>query len=247
MKQVRVVLVEPSHPGNIGAAARAMKTMGLQQLHLVKPSFFPSPEATTRATGALDVLEMATVHDSLASAVGDCAYVLGCSARTRSLPWPTFPPREACRAALQRPDGELSAMVFGRERAGLDNRELEQCSALVHIPTDEHFRSLNLAAAVQVLCYELRVEWLSQTQVVESGKALAPFASSDEIARLYQHMESVLIRIGFLDPENPRLVMRRLKRLLSRAGLERTEVNILRGILTAVEKTRYWRAPPGQL
>lgn len=244
MKQVRVVLVEPSHPGNIGATARAMKTMGLRDLRLVNPKRFPDAEASARATGALDVLERATIHDSLGAATADCAYVLGCSARTRSLPWPVLSPRDACGQILHRPDSERAALVFGRERSGLDNRELEHCSALVHIPTDEQFRSLNLAGAVQVLAYELRVAWLAEGKGQSSYAAVGPRASNDEIARLYEHLEAVLVRVGFLDPANPRLVMRRLKRLFSRAALEPAEVNILRGFLTAVERTRYWRKPP---
>jgi len=246
MRQMRIVLVEPSHPGNIGAAARAIKTMGLTELHLVKPLSFPAPEATALASGAGDVLDGAVVHDSLATAVADCSYVLGCSARGRSLPWPTMTPRDACRLVLERPRDETMALLFGRERSGLDNRELECCNALVHIPTNEGFSSLNLAAAVQVIAYELRLQWLSQNKPVTPGSSRPVHADAGELARLYEHLESVLVRIGFLDPENPRFVMRRLKRLLGRANLERTELNILRGILTAVERTRYWRRPPGK-
>jgi len=244
MKQVRVVLVEPSHPGNIGAVARAMKTMGLRDLHLVKPARYPDAEATARATGAIDVLELASVHDTLASAIAGCACVLGCSARVRSLPWPVMDPREAGRFALGRPAEEGVALLFGRERSGRDNRELELCNALVHIPTTAEFSSLNLAGAVQVLAYELRVEWLAQSGAPREVAPPAQLADSSELAHLYEHLEAVLIRIGFLDPGNPRLVMRRLKRLVSRAGLERAELNILRGILTAIERTRYWRRPP---
>lgn len=245
MRQVRIVLVEPSHPGNIGAAARAMKTMGLLDLHLVNPARFPDPQATARASGAEDVLQRVRLHDTLTSAIADCAYVLGCSARSRSLPWPTMTPREACLTVLRRSSQEQIALLFGRERSGLDNRELERCNGLVHIPTVGAFSSLNLAAAVQVLSYELHLQWLYETTAPSAAPPTAPRADSGELERLYEHLEAVLVRIGFLDPENPRLVMRRMRRLFGRAGLERSELNILRGILTAVERTRYWRRPPG--
>ncbi len=246
LSRFRIVLVEPSHPGNIGAAARAMKTMGIRDLRVVRPERFPDPEASARASGAQDLLDAARIHDAIGSAVSDCGYVLGCSARPRTLGWPMLSPRQACRIALTRAADERVAILFGRERSGLDNRELEECNALVQIPASAEYSSLNLAAAVQVIAYELRVQSISG---VESNLALpapapAPRATAEERNSLYAHLESVLIRIGFLDPAKPRFVMRRIKRLINRSDLERSELNILRGILTAIEQTEHWRSPP---
>ncbi len=235
LKQVRMVMVETSHPGNIGAAARAMKNMQLEQLYLVRPRHFPHPEATARASGSDDVLERVVVCDSLEEAVADCALVFGASARLRTIPWPLVDAREAAQMSLQRAgEGAQVAFVFGRESSGLTNQELERCNYLMHIPTNPDYSSLNVAAALQVVAYELMMG--------RQGEYALPSAQDDVLATaaemegLYGHLEQALVELEFLDPDNPRQLMRRLRRLFNRQALEQTEVNILRGILTAAQK-----------
>jgi len=230
---IRIVLVNTSHPGNIGAAARAMKNMGLSKLYLVEPNRFPDADATARASGADDLLANATVCDSLAEAISGCSVVMGASARLRRLPWPLREPREAAAEIVSAAETAPVAIVFGREHSGLTNDELEQCNALVHIPCNEEYSSLNVAAAVQVISYEL---FLALRDFAPEANDQLELAKADELERFYTHLEQTLIDIDFLDPENPRLLMRRLKRLFSRASLEQTEVNILRGVLTASQK-----------
>jgi TrmH family RNA methyltransferase len=232
LHRIRIVLVETSHPGNIGAAARAMKNMGLSRLYLVKPAQFPHAEATSRASGADDVLAAAIVCDSLDAAVAGCTHVVGASARLRSLPWPLVTPR-VCAAESLALQGER-ALVFGRERSGLSNAELERCSQLVHIPCNPEFSSLNLASAVQLLCYEFFLAAGPGQAISQSGDSQP--ATREELEGLYAQLEQTLIALDYLDPEKPRQLMRRLRRLYNRAGLEQTELNILRGILTATEK-----------
>ena len=239
--KIRVVLVETSHPGNIGAAARAMKNMGLDgdaaRLYLIRPARFPSEEATARASGAIDVLDRAVICDTLDEALVGATLVFGASARTRSLPWPIHPPRTCAEKIAQEPDESEVALVFGRESSGLTNEELERCNTLLHIPTNPQFSSLNLGAAVQVVAYELMLARdelsVSKSDPVERD---SPLASADEIERLFGHLEKTLVNINFLDPKNPRQMMRRLRRLVNRVELEQVEMNILRGILTAVDK-----------
>jgi len=230
---IRIVLVNTSHPGNIGAAARAMKNMGLSQLVLVEPMLFPNADATARASGADDILQRAKVCDSLAEAIEGCKLVFATSARMRSLPWPLVEPREMAQQVITAAEQAPVAIVFGREHSGLTNVELEACNALVHIPCNEAFSSLNIAAAVQVLCYEVNLATGAATALPDDDSDIA---TSDEIERFHQHLEKTLIELDFLDPDKPRLLMRRLKRLYNRARLEQTEVNILRGILTATQK-----------
>ncbi|MCC6715221.1 MAG: RNA methyltransferase [Gammaproteobacteria bacterium] len=239
LRRIRVVLVEPTHPGNIGAAARAMKTMGLHNLALVRPHEFPCAAATAMAAGADDLLVRAQVADSLQETLGGCGWVIGTSARTRTIPWPVHDPREAAGRALAMAGEAEVAVVFGREHAGLTNDELELCQAVVRIPSDPDFGSLNLGAAVQVLAYELRMQWLAgqQAAAVEMVND-APPATSDDMARLYAHLEETMIETGFLNPAKPRRLMRRVRRLFNRAGLDRNEVNIIRGFLTAVQDRR---------
>ncbi|WJW76253.1 tRNA (cytosine(32)/uridine(32)-2'-O)-methyltransferase TrmJ [Thiohalobacter sp. IOR34] len=228
---VRVVLVETSHPGNIGAAARAMKTMGLRRLYLVAPGVFPSAEATARASGADDLLAEARVCASLNEALAGCSLVIGASARLRSLQWPQLDPREcAARVAAETAQGEV-ALVFGRERSGLSNAELERCHFLVHIPTHPDYSSLNLAQAVQVLAYELRM-----TEAPPAApEAEFPPATAEEMEGLYAHLEQTLYDLEFISPDRPGRMMRRLRRLLQRARPDRNELNILRGILSAAQ------------
>lgn len=236
---VRIVLCEPTHPGNIGASARAMKTMGLNELVLVAPRQFPSAEATARASGADDLLESAQVVTTLAGAIDDCAYVVGASARLRSLGWPTMTPRVCAAQLVARSRTNKVAIVFGPEHSGLDNEALARCQALVHIPANPMYSSLNLAMAVQVLCYELRMAEFDpgndDAGLVEQRDA--PLATTAELEGFHAHLEAVMLRAGFLNPEHPRLLKRRLRRLFNRACLDQTEVNILRGLLAAVERS----------
>jgi TrmH family RNA methyltransferase len=239
LSQVRIVLVQTSHPGNIGASARAMKTMGLSDLRLVNPARYPNAEATAMASGADDMLARTPVHGSLDEALAGCRLVLGTSARQRSLRWPELSPREGARALMEAAAGGPVALLFGREQSGLSNEELDRCQALVTIPADEDYSSLNLGAAVQVLCYELRVAALARAAAGRPVAELPPEdqpASADALEGFYAHLERTLIGLDFLDPGNPRHLMRRLRRLFGRAVPTVNEINILRGILTAAEK-----------
>ncbi len=233
---IRIVLVGTTHPGNIGAVARAMKNMGLDELALVKPKHFPHKDATARASGAVGVLKNALVVTSLRDALTDCVYVAGASARPRTIEWPSMGPREcAQRLQLESEVGSVAA-VFGPEKSGLHNDDLDLCHTLLTIPTDPDFSSLNLAMAVQVLCYELRVAGtVDAGPVVESE---ASPATAAEMEHFYTHLEQVMTDINFLDTDNPRYLMRRLRRLFNRARPDKNEVNILRGLLTAVDRTR---------
>lgn len=229
---VRIVLVNTTHPGNIGAVARAMKNMGLSELWLVNPRHFPHEEATARASGAEDILLKARVTHLLTEAIGDCHYVAGSSARARTIGWPTLSPRECAERLQKEKSSGPVAIVFGSEKAGLTNEDLDRCHTLVSIPANPGFSSLNLAMAVQVLTYELRMTELG-TQVEKSRET--PLASVAELERFYAHLEQVLMDSGFLDPDNPRYLMRRLRRLVARAEPDRNEINILRGILKSLE------------
>jgi len=243
LDRIRIVLVAPSHSGNIGGCARAMKNMGLSRLVLVTPDEFPSEEATARAAGAEDVLERVRICASLDEAVADCQLVIGTSARGRRIPWPVLAPVEAAQRIVRTSAEREVAVLFGRERTGLTNDELDRCQALVNIPTDPAFASLNLACAVQVIAYEIwrtaesgvRTSASAETAVEALGE---PLATHGEVQRFYAHLEEVLVDSGFLDPKNPRLLMRRLMRLFNRVELTNNEVNILRGILTAVTQPR---------
>lgn len=238
-ENVRIVLVEPTHPGNIGAAARAMKTMGLARLALVQPRQFPCAEATAMAAGADDLLVWAEIWATLPEALAGASLVIGTSARSRRIPWPVLDPRAAARRIVARVESGEVVLVFGREQAGLSNEEVELCHAMVQIPSVAEFSSLNLASAVQVMTYELRMASMEGEERGEDGhreaeRDSAP-ATSEELGRLHEHLESTLVQVGFLDPDKPRRLMRRLRRLFNRAGLDRNEVNILRGFLSAVQ------------
>jgi len=235
LERIRVVLVESTHPGNVGGVARAMKTMGLKRLVLVNPSRYPSAEATARAAGADDVLYDAAMVDTLDEALAGCDWAVATSARPRSLGWPELDPRTCAEAVLGRAAVGEVALVFGRENSGLSNRELDRCQALVRIPTDPAFRSLNLAAAVQLLAWEIRVA-AGAAGAGEPSEADRP-ATVEELEGLYAHLERALVTIGYLDPDKPKKLMRRLRRLYARARLERAELDILRGILRAAERT----------
>lgn len=244
LQNIRVVLVNTSHPGNIGGAARAMKNMGLSRLVLVDPEEFPSPKAVARASGATDVLDNAQVVATLEEALVGCSLVMGTSARDRRIPWPLLDPREGAGKTLEQVSlgGEV-ALVFGREYAGLTNEELQRCQFHVHIPSDPEFGSLNLAAAVQVLTYEVRMAWLAAQGAPTKMEKLEATAildtrpvTMDELERYFEHLEQTLVEIGFLDPQKPRHLMARLRRLYGRSGISKLEMNILRGILTETQK-----------
>lgn len=237
LSQIRVVLVGTTHPGNIGSAARAMKTMGLEQLVLVAPECtFPSAESTTLAAGADDVLASARVLPRLEDALADCVWSVGTSARRRGHSVPPLDPVPAARALVARAADGPAALVFGRESSGLSNEELDCCNALVQIPTNPEFSSLNLAAAVQVLAYSCRSAALEDTPPAPPDFDPDPPATQAELEALFEHYLRALIRIEFLDPEKPRHLMRRLRHLYLRAGLSASEVRILRGILTHTER-----------
>lgn len=233
---IRIVLVGTTHPGNIGAVARAMKNMGLSDLVLVSPRKFPHEDAIARASGATDILDSATVVPSLEEALADCVYVAGASARSRTINWPSMGPRDCAeRMILENKHGKVAA-VFGPEKSGLHNNDLDLCHTLLTIPTDPGFSSLNLAMAVQVLTYELRVA--SMLDPGPGFESEAPPATGEEMERFYAHLERVMTDLRFLDPDNPRFLMRRLRRLFIRARPDKNEANILRGFLTAIDRER---------
>jgi tRNA (cytidine32/uridine32-2'-O)-methyltransferase len=247
LPDIRFVLVNTSHPGNIGAVARAMKNMGLSQLALVDPQSFPDSTATARASGADDVLANAVVCNTLDEALADCDLVLGASARLRKLNWPQVNPREMADQVYSQSPGTKIAIVFGREHSGLTNDELQRCHYLIHIPSNPEYSSLNIAAAAQVLAYEiyqyaqLRLSKNEPKPVVpDDAKSLddEPFADAQDMERFYEHLNETLVDIGFLQAGHPRKMMRRLRRLFNRARLDRIELNILRGILTTIQRKR---------
>jgi tRNA (cytidine32/uridine32-2'-O)-methyltransferase len=234
--RLRIVLIETSHPGNIGAAARAMKTMCLTRLVLVNPAEFPHADASARASGAVDLLEKAEVVRSLDEALAGCALIAGTSARLRGLGRPGVSPRECMqRLHAEAAKGQEVAMLFGRERIGLTNEELARCHILVNIPSNPDYSSLNLAAAVQVLGYE---SMLARGAVPAAGESEERPATAEEMEKLYEHIESAALETGFLDPANPKHLMRRIRRLFNRARPDQNEVHILRGLLSALQNSK---------
>ncbi|HFE37886.1 MAG TPA: RNA methyltransferase [Gammaproteobacteria bacterium] len=236
MPNIKIVLVETSHPGNIGAAARAMKNMCLSELVLVNPKAFPSSVATARASGADDVLAGAICCTSLQEAVKDCSLIIGASARLRSVKWPELAPRQCAALVSVAAEASSVAIIFGREDAGLSNAELDICQYLVHIPTNPAYQSLNIAAAIQVIAYEL---YLAKNQEPGSGGELPPRATAEKMEGFFTHMEQALTEIGFLRPPSCQKLMRRLRRVFNRAQLDETDVNILRGVLSAAQGKKY--------
>jgi tRNA (cytidine32/uridine32-2'-O)-methyltransferase len=240
LSNIRIVLIGTSHPGNIGAVARAMKNMCLSSLYLVQPKIFPSAEATSRASGADDVLAQARVCQSLEEALQDCCLVIGTSARSRTLSLPVLDARSCAARVCRESESYPVAIVFGREHSGMTNEELEFCHAQVKVSGNPDYMSLNIAAAVQVIAYEV----LMAEQAARVDAAVAPagddtvLATADEMALFYRHLEEVMIQTGFLDPQQPKFLMRRLRHLYNRARPDKNEINILRGILTAVQKSR---------
>ena len=237
LDQIRIVLVNTSHTGNMGSAARAMKTMGLTQLVLVDPQALPDDNAIALAAGASDVLVNARIVPTLDDAIADCGLVIGTSARSRTLSWPMLDPREAGEKLVTERMKHPVALVFGRERTGLTNDELQKCHYHVAIPANPEYSSLNLAMAVQTLCYEVRMRWL-QDQLPESDEERVDYPSAQQLEGFYLHLEQTLQKTGFITEEHPGHVMSKLRRLFNRARPEVVELNILRGILTSVQKAR---------
>lgn len=236
LNKVRIVLVNTSHPGNIGSVARAMKTMGLAELYLVAPHHFPHPKADEMASNAVDVVQQAVVVDTLDQAIADCTLVVGTSTRARTIPWPQLTPKALADKVMQEPLDARVAIVFGREQSGLTNEELHCCHFHVAIPSNPLYSSLNIASAVQVIAYEL---YVASQQDAEAPPAWDyEYATAESMDSLYRHLESVLTDIQFLNPSAPRQLMTRLRRLFNRARPDVMEVNILRGILGAVEKLK---------
>jgi TrmH family RNA methyltransferase len=233
---IRIVLVETTHPGNIGAAARAMKNMGLEDLALVRPHSFPHADATARASAAADLLERARVFDSLDGAIADCGLVIGSTARERVQHFEILDARAAAAHVVAVAQTRPAAIVFGSERIGLTNDDLSRCHSLLRIPASATYPSLNLGMAVQIVCYELL---LAAGGAAALGERPVAFASAQELQRFYWHLGEVLDEIGFTDrTESGVHLMNRLRRLFNRAQLDENEVNILRGILTAVQGRR---------
>ncbi len=236
LSNIRVALLNTSHPGNIGAAARAMKTMGLTDLWLLNPLHFPDAEATARASGADDLLARAQVRQHLDDLLEDCRLVVGASARTRSIPCPVLSPRVCAQMIREESEQGRVTVLFGCEQSGLSNAEIDRCHYLVRIPASPVYASLNLAAAVQVTAYELFVAHVTKDSDEGNCALKHTPVSAGEMERFYEHLEATLVQLEFLDPANPRHLMRRLRRLYNRARPDQNEINILRGILTAAQQ-----------
>ncbi len=266
-QSIRFVLVEPSHPGNIGAVARAIKTMGFSQLTLVKPKRFPDPEATVRASGADDVLEKCAVVDSLQAAIADCEYVIGTSVRDRQISWPVATPKETASKIQEflvrehnaarniknnkhlndkmvSDDSPNIAVLFGRERTGLENHELDHAQWQIRIPANDDYNSLNLASAVQIIAYELNCALSdignSNQQIVEENKTGVEkrqrLATHAEMQGFYEHLEQTLLELDFIKTNPPTKLLRKIIRLYNRNNVSFEELQILRGILTATQQ-----------
>ncbi len=238
LDKVKIVLVETSHTGNMGSAARAMKTMGLSNLCLVNPVIKPDSQSISLAAGASDIIKNAQIFTSLEQAIADCRLVIGTSARPRSLQWPNLTPKECGDKIIQEATENADvALVFGRERVGLTNDELQKCHYHVGIPANPDYSSLNLAMSVQVLCYEIRMSLLNrQTVLTSQCDSAIQFPKDEDIERFYQHLEQTLLQTGFINANHPGQIMGHLRRLYTRARIEQSELNILRGILTSIDK-----------
>lgn len=235
LSRLIIVLVEPTHPGNIGATARAMKNMAIKRLHLVSPKRFPSADATSRASGADDILENAVVYSTLDDAIASCQLVIGASARTRVIPWPEITPKQCAELVARQPVNTDIAILFGREHSGLTNQELDRCQYILSIPCNPEFSSLNIAAAVQIVCYELFAKSLTLKPEQQASISTSEFATAAELELFYKHLYQTLQTIGFIHPDKSRSIMRRIRRLYTRTRLEKKELDILRGILSATQ------------
>ena len=234
LDNIRIVLSHTSHPGNIGAAARAMKTMGLRSLYLIAPKSFPDAEAEARAAHAANILQQAQVCTELHQALDQTVLAAAVTARPRELSYEVFDARQGARELLRYAHQQPVAVLFGRESSGLSTSEVHKCQIIIHIPANPHYPSLNLASAVQLIAYELRMALTEQTtaHVPISGSP----ANFNELESLYTHLEELMIHSGFLDPDKPKLLMPRVRRMFARARLEKEEVQMLRGLLTALHK-----------
>lgn len=242
LANIRIVLINTFHPGNIGAAARAMKNMGLSELYLVDPCSYPDPEAESRASGATDLLENAKVVDTLTQAIADCPLVIGASARSRSFPWPMLDAEQCAEKAVTEASQGPVAIVFGRERMGLTNDELMQCHFHVAIPSNPEHPVLNVSAAIQVICYEIwKTHLATQLATTSSTPALtendSQYPSHQEMEFFYQHLEQMLRDIGFMVANHEGRSLTKLRRLFNRARPETLELNMLRGILKAAQRS----------
>ena len=235
LNTVKVVLVGTTHPGNIGAAARAIKNMGIFNLALVKPKEFPSDIAIYRSKAAKDILENAEIYESLEDAIAGCKLIVGTSARARSVPWPVFNPRDAAEEMRKISKQGNVAIVFGREDRGLTNDELGLCNFHVHIPSDPKYSSLNLSQAVQILAYEIRLAY-SKDEVINEVKWDVDLANNEQTERLIDHMEELMQDVEFYDVENPRKLLLRVRRFFKRSEIDVMEANIFRGLFSAIQK-----------
>jgi len=235
LNSVKVVLVGTTHPGNIGATARAMKNMGILDLALVEPKEFPSDVATFRSKAAKDILEKASVHTSLEEAISECELVVGTSARGRTVPWPVLNPREAAEEMHKSSLNGKVAIVFGREDRGLTNEELGLCNFHVHIPSDPEYSSLNLSQAVQILAYEIRLSYLQDRHVNEEYWDVE-LANNEQTERLINHMDELMQEVDFYDVENPRKLLVRVRRFFKRSKIDVMEANIFRGLFASIQK-----------
>jgi len=235
---IRIVLVNTTHPGNIGGAARAMKNMGLAELYLVQPREYPAPRAVWRAAGARDVLAAATIVESVDEAIADCSLVVGTSARERRIPWPLLNPRECGEQIYSEAASHKTALLFGREDRGLTNDELQKCHYHVHIPSNPDYSSLNLATAVQVLAYEVRMASLADEQgnLPSITDWDQPPVTAGDLEFFHEHLASTMAELQFYDPENPKQLLTRMRRLFNRVRMDQMEVSILRGLLSAVQR-----------
>jgi tRNA (cytidine32/uridine32-2'-O)-methyltransferase len=237
---IRIVMINTTHAGNIGAAARALKNMGLSELVLVEPKEYPTAKAVWRAAGAADLLENARVVSSIDEAIQDCGLVIGTSARERRIPWPLLTPRECADRCHEESKQHPVAILFGREDRGLTNEELQKCHYHVHIPANPEYSALNIAAAIQVVCYEIRMSALKP----DDGELRftgwdVPRAKMDALEHYYEHLEQTLVQLKFLDPDNPRQTVTRMRRLFNRVRMDEMELSILRGMLTSIQNHIY--------
>jgi tRNA (cytidine32/uridine32-2'-O)-methyltransferase len=233
-QNITIILHEPHHPGNIGAVARAMKNMGLNQLALVSPQSFPHHTATERAAGAADVLENALITDNIEQAIGNCQWVFGTSAREREFPWPQLTPKLAADKIHQCTESaQKVAVIFGTETSGLPNDLLQRCDYHISIPTHPTYSSLNLGAAVQVIAYEIYQKTLEGEEFAE--KWVGEKATASDLLGLLAHFTQISVALNFMDPQYPKKLLARIRRLFARTQLEKEEINILRGFLKAVQ------------
>ena len=237
-QKIRIVLVNTAHPGNIGGAARAMKNMGLSELYLVQPREYPAPRAVWRAAGARDVLANAKIVDSVDQAIAGCGLVVGTSARERRIPWPLINPRECGVRIWQEADSHDIALLFGREDRGLTNEELHKCHYHVHIPSNPDYSSLNLATAVQVLSYEIRMASLADAEgnLPSLQEWDQPPVTADDLEYFHEHLAQTMADLDFYDPDNPKQLLTRTRRLFNRLRMDEMEVSILRGLLSSVQR-----------